>query len=56
MNGFPRETTLEFSIKKALQLFPREFAKLSLTGSWNDMHVEHVPIVFLGCVLACRAC
>lgn len=55
MNGFPREITLELSTKKALQLFPCEFAKLPLAESWNDIRVECVPIVPAGCVLECRA-
>ena len=38
-----------------MQLFTRESPKLSLCESWNEMHVEHVPLVPLGWVLECRA-
>jgi hypothetical protein len=53
VNGFPRQPVAEFSAEEALQLFPREFPKLPLAESWIEMHVEHVPIVLLGCVLEC---
>src|SRR3984893_7342379 len=50
VNGFPRQPVAEFSAEEALQLFSREFTKLSLAKSWIEMHVEHVPIVLLSCV------
>jgi hypothetical protein len=53
VNGFPRQPVAEFSAEEALQLFSREFTKLSLAESWIEMHVEHVPIVLLGCVFEC---
>ncbi len=53
VNGFPRQPVAEFSAEEALQLFSRKLPKLSLAESWIEMHVEHVPIVLLGCVLEC---
>src|ERR1700687_870125 len=54
VNGFPRQPVTEFSAEEALQFLSRKLPKLSLAESWIEMHVEHVPIVLLGCVLECR--
>ena len=53
VNGFPRQPIAEFSAEEALQLLSRKLPKLSLAESWIEMHVEHIPIVLLGCVFEC---
>jgi hypothetical protein len=36
-----------------LQLFTPELAKLPFAECRNEMRIEHVPIVLLGCVFEC---
>ena len=50
VNGFPRKSAAKFAAQELLQFFPHKLPRLRPAESRNEMHVNHVTIVLLGCV------